>query len=67
MEYQGALYFAADDSFVGEELWKTDGTPTGTELVSDIQLGQRGSEIGPLYEFQQRIFFFANDGISLST
>ena len=31
----GTLYFTADDGSIGFELWKSDGTSTGTELVSD--------------------------------
>ena len=30
------MYFAADDGVNGEELWVTDGTGGGTQLVKDI-------------------------------
>ncbi|HXU29212.1 MAG TPA: hypothetical protein VN851_01430 [Thermoanaerobaculia bacterium] len=33
-------YFAADDGFLGEELWATDGTPRGTRLVADLCPGR---------------------------
>ena len=32
-------YFAADDGLLGNELWKTDGTPDGTVLVKDVDPG----------------------------
>ena len=34
----GTLYFAADNGVNGKELWKSDGTADGTQLVYDIQL-----------------------------
>ena len=40
----GTLYFTADDaSGVGEELWKSDGTPGGTTMVTDFVPGPTGS------------------------
>ncbi len=35
----GILYFAADDGENGEELWKSDGTESGTVMVRDINTG----------------------------
>lgn len=36
IEFDGALYFFANDYEHGAELWRTDGTVVGTERVSDI-------------------------------
>ena len=39
------LFFSAADPVSGRELWKTDGTETGTVLVKDINVGtEEGSE-----------------------
>ena len=48
----------------GEELWVTDGTPTGTRQVADIAAGAASSNIGPLQVFGSALFFRADDGIS---
>lgn len=37
--FQDALYFAADDGLGDVELWKSDGTSTGTVRVADIGQG----------------------------
>jgi len=36
-------YFTADNGIYGEELWKTDGTVQGTELVKDFNVGPGSS------------------------
>ena len=36
-------FFTADDGVNGRELWRTDGTPTGTGIVKDIVAGVAGS------------------------
>ena len=58
-EFSGMLFFTADDGG-GDELWKSDGTPGGTVMVTDINPGGGSFPtnligINPLY-------FTANDG-----
>ncbi len=38
-EANGILYFRGNDGMSGEELWRTDGTAAGTQLVKDLYPG----------------------------
>ncbi|CAN5730491.1 hypothetical protein BH10CHL1_BH10CHL1_50130 [soil metagenome] len=69
LEYRGSftrlgreVYFTAEQADYGVELWKTDGTASGTALVKDINPG--GSSSGPraLVTFGKFVCFSADDG-----
>lgn len=66
------VYFVATEGSTGYELWKTDGTATGTVQVKDIKPGTNGSYIGGGYTysngfsgltlFKNELYFSAEDG-----
>lgn len=45
--FDGYVYFAANDGVVGNELWRTDGTPAGTTLVKDFKPGNASLDGNP--------------------
>ena len=62
-------YFAAQSVGHGMELWKSDGTATGTQLVKDIRPGPAGSKPGlggdrltEMVTVNNTLYFVANDG-----
>jgi ELWxxDGT repeat protein len=57
------IYFTATDGKRGLELWKSDGTRSGTTLVKDINTGQADSEPDSLTAFKGRLLFSADDGV----
>ncbi len=59
----GVIY-AQDDGVTGNELWFSDGTSAGTNLVLDIQAGAIGSGPQGMTAFGKLALFFADDGIN---
>jgi ELWxxDGT repeat protein len=59
----GRLYFRATDAARGAELWRTNSTGDGIELVDDINKGAAaGSGPESLTPVGNTLFFVANDG-----
>ena len=55
------LYFPADDGSNGVELWKTDGTSTGTSMVKNINSGNSNSNPERLIKLGSTLIFSATD------
>lgn len=61
--FNNVLYFVArDNTNVGWELYKTDGTSAGTVLVKDIYVGTQSSIIFNFKAFNNEVYFTATDG-----
>ena len=64
-----SCFFTASDNTVGNELWVSDGTAEGTQLLVDINtlfsgsyLYTVGSYASNFTEFNGQLFFTASDG-----
>ncbi|NOK06672.1 MULTISPECIES: ELWxxDGT repeat protein [Myxococcus] len=53
------LFFTATEASSGLELWKSDGTPEGTQLVRDINPGPASSYITGLTVVGEHVYFSA--------
>jgi ELWxxDGT repeat protein len=68
-DLDGTLLFTADDGVHGLELWRSDGTAAGTQLVKDINPGPASAfvltvlEAGQHVVFNHRLYFAADDGV----
>jgi len=55
-------YYVADDIHHGEELWRSDGTATGTYMIKDINTGEASSYPKYLTNVNGTLFFRARSG-----
>jgi ELWxxDGT repeat protein len=58
--FKGKLYFSANDSVNGAELWVSDSTTSGTTLFKDACAGSCSSSPFGATEFAGVLYFFAN-------
>ena len=59
------LWFSAEDSAHGRELWRSDGVAggTGTVRVTDIHQGPGDADPKYMTLFQNALYFAADDGV----
>jgi len=57
--YNGELHFSAGSVAAGVEVWKTDGTPAGTQLVVDVRSGAPPSNPTHFAVANGKLFFIA--------
>ncbi len=61
------LFFTADDSTHGAELWVDDVATGATQLVKDINPGAAGSDPADFVVFNNLLYFSTNDGSAPTT
>ncbi|HVA51658.1 MAG TPA: ELWxxDGT repeat protein [Pirellulales bacterium] len=58
----GYVYFAANDGSDGTQLWRSDGTASGTTMVTGLNASGGGIAPADLTNLNGKLFFAANDG-----
>jgi len=64
--FKGKAYFNAYDRLHGNEFWESDGTESGTQMIADIAPGPFGSLPRAFVEFNDRLYFCANQQAVMS-
>jgi ELWxxDGT repeat protein len=63
----GKAYFVATTTNEGAELWTTDGSAAGTQLLRDLQPGSQSSFPNSFYDINGTLLFFAADSAGVSS
>jgi ELWxxDGT repeat protein len=56
-KHEGIAYFMADDGEHGREMWRSDGTTSGTYLLADMKPGADGSYLKSIVTYKQKVYF----------
>ena len=62
--FNDALYFIANSGESGDELYRSDGTASGTALLKDINVGLGSCLLSHKMVFNNKLYFVAHDGAS---
>lgn len=62
--FDGKLYFSAYSAEYGNELWSTDGTEAGTQMVKDINPGDAHADPRFLTVYNNQLYFIGYDYIN---
>ncbi len=57
--FGGKLIFAANDGVAGMELWESDGTNVGTNILNTFVIGGNGSNPNGFHIFNNKVYFSA--------
>ena len=55
--FEDKLFFSADTAEYGRELWITDGSKDGTQIVQDLFIGESGSYPRNFTQYQGELYF----------
>ena len=59
------MYFRAYAAYTGSELWSSDGSISGTQLLHDINIGYYGSSPEGLNAYKDKLFYTVPSGFNI--